>query len=790
MFRLNLKIALRNLWKNKGFSLINIGGLALGLASCMLLLLYISYEFGFDKQFKNYSTTYVAHTNMKANDKVHSWAWTPGLLAPELKEKYAGIVNAARSSYPFQQLISYKDIKIKNRGLFVDPSFLEILDYKFLSGDAVSPLKDINSVILTQSLSRKLFVNENPVGKIVKLDNKDGLKVEAVIADLPANSSIRFDYLMPWKLNEKKNEWVSKQGWGSNFCLTLVQLQNSNLLNRVNAEVKNIYKTHDNESNTNELFLHPLSKWHLYDEFENGVTVGGKIGQLEIFFMLAICILLIACVNFMNLSTARSEKRAKEVGVRKAIGSSRKSLIAQFILESTLLSLIGTIVAFTLVEISLPYFNNLLNITLIIQYNDWRYWATLIGLVLFTGLLAGSYPAFYLSSFEPVKVLKGFSFKAGSAISIRKVLVVSQFVFAASLIVCTVVIYQQLNYIKNKPIGYNQGNLIQMAAMGNLTSSKKIDLLKTQLIKSGAAQNVSLLSMNIDEGGNNTSDINWHGKNPNEKVLFNQRGIGYDFIATTGTKMIEGREFDIEFPGDSNKVLINEAAVKIMGLKNPVGTVIDYGESKSTIIGVMKDFVAESPYQKVAPMIFNRIYKDEGGVILIRLNEAQNISTSLAQIDALVKAINPDYPVDRRFVGDSFEEKFQNEKLLGTLSNWFGGFAIFISCLGLLGLALFMAEQRKKEISIRKVLGASTANILTLLNKDFIKLVAIANVIAFPLAYIIINKWLSGYEYRISVSVLPFIVAISLSVIIAILTVSIQSVKVAKANPIDALKYE
>ena len=790
MFKLNLKIALRNLWRNKGFSLINIGGLALGLASCMLLLLYISYEFGFDKQFKNYSTTYVAHTNMKANNKVHSWAWTPGLLAPELKEKYAGIVNAARSTYPFEQLISYKDIKIKNRGLFTDPSFLKILDYKFLSGNAVSPLKDINSVILTQSLSRKLFANENPVGKIVKLDNKDGLKVEAVIADLPANSSIRFDYIMPWKLNEKLNEWVTKQGWGSNFCLTLVQLQNSNLLDKVNAEVKTIYKTHDGKSNTNELFLHPLSKWHLYNEFENGVTVGGKIGQLKIFFMLAICILLIACVNFMNLSTARSEKRAKEVGVRKAIGSSRKSLIAQFILESTLLSLIGTVVAFTLVEISLPYFNTLLNINLIIQYNDWRYWAVLIGLILFTGLLAGSYPAFYLSSFEPVKVLKGFSFRAGSAISIRKVLVVSQFVFAASLIVCTVVIYQQLNYIKNKPIGYNQGNLIQMAAMGNLTSSKKIDLLKMQLIKSGAAQNVSLLSMNIDEGGNNTSAINWNGKNPNEKVLFNQRGIGYDFIATTGTKMIAGREFSVEFPGDSNKVLINEAAVKIMGLKNPVGTVIDYGESKSTIIGVMKDFVAESPYQKVAPMIFNRIYKDEGGVILIRLNEAQNISTSLAQIDALVKAINPDYPVDRKFVSDSFEEKFQNEKLLGTLSNWFGGFAIFISCLGLLGLALFMAEQRKKEISIRKVLGASTSSILTLLNKDFIKLVAIANLIAFPLAYIIINKWLSGYEYHISVSALPFIVAISLSVIIAILTVSVQSVKVAKANPVDALKYE
>jgi ABC-type antimicrobial peptide transport system permease subunit len=329
-----------------------------------------------------------------------------------------------------------------------------------------------------------------------------------------------------------------------------------------------------------------------------------------------------------------------------------------------------------------------------------------------------------------------------------------------------------------------------MAAAGALTSTKKIDLLKTQLIKSGAAQHVSLMSMNIDEGGNNTSDISWQGKNPNEKVLFNQRGIGYDFIATTGTEMIKGREFAVEFPGDSNKVLINEAAVKIMGLKNPVGTIINYGDSKATIIGVMKDFVAESPYQKVAPMIFNKIYSDEGGVILIRLNEAQNISASLVQIDALVKAINPDYPVDRKFVSESFEEKFQSEKLLGTLSNWFGGFAIFISCLGLLGLALFMAEQRKKEISIRKVLGASTRNILTLLNKDFIKLVAIANIIAFPLAYIIINKWLSSFEYRISISIMPFALAIAISIIIAVLTVSIQSVKVAKANPVDALKYE
>lgn len=788
MFKLNLKIAFRNLWKNKGFSLINIGGLAIGIASCMILLLYVAYEFGYDKQFKNYSTTYVAYTNMKANGKTFSWAWTPGLLAPELKDKYATVANAARLSYPFEQMISHNEQKLKDRAIFADPSFLKILDYKFLKGNSNGLLQNINTVILTKTLAKNLFHDENPIGKTVKLDHSEVLSVEAVIDDLPENSSIKFSYIMPWKLYEKREKWIQEQGWGSNFCLTLVQLHNGSL-DQLNDSLKGLYQR--NQKNlTNELFLHPLSKWHLYNEFENGKLVGGKIGQLRIFLLLAICILLIACVNFMNLSTARSEKRAKEVGVRKAIGSNRKSLIGQFILESTLLTFIGTIVAFILVEISLPYFNNLLDINLVIQYQDWRYWTILLGLVMFTGLIAGSYPAFYLSSFEPIKVLKGFSIKSGSSFSIRKILVVFQFVFAACLIVCTAVIYQQLNYIKNKPIGYNKGNLIQMVAQGNLKSQKKLELLKERLLKSGAAKNVSLLSMNIDEGGNNTSDVSWLGKRTDDKILFNQRGIGYDFVETIGSEMVAGREFSIKFPSDSDKVIFNEAAIKAMGLKNPLGTIIDFGGRRAVIIGVMKDFVSESPYQKVAPMVFYSSYNNSGGVVMIRLNETKNLSNSLSQIDQIVKEINPDYPVDRRFVSDSFEEKFQNEKLLGTLSNWFGGFAIFISSLGLLGLALFMAEQRKKEISIRKVLGASTANILTLLNKDFIKLVAISNAIAFPLAYIIVNKWLSGYEYKISISFLPFLIAIGLSVLVAVLTVSLQSIKVAKANPVDALKYE
>ncbi|RZL35884.1 MAG: ABC transporter permease, partial [Pedobacter sp.] len=658
-----------------------------------------------------------------------------------------------------------------------------------LKGNENQALKNINAVILTESLAFKLFGNENPINKIVKFDNTEPLTVEAVIADLPENSNLNFDYIMPWKLYEKKQTWINEQGWGSNFCLTLVQLRDANSIDQFNTTIKNFYTQNDKNAD-NELFLHPLAKWHLYSDFENGKPVGGKIDQIRIFIVLAICILLIACVNFMNLSTARSEKRAKEVGVRKAIGSSRKALISQFILESTLLAFIGTVIAFILLEISLPYFNNLLNINLAIQYNDYRYWLTLIGLVIFTGLIAGSYPAFYLSSFEPIKVLKGFSVNANAAFSVRKVLVVCQFVFAGCLIVCTVVIYQQLNFIKEKPIGYDKGNLIQMVAHGNLQNKQKVELLKEKLLKSGAAANVSTLSMDLDQGGNNTSNVSWQGANPKESLLFNERGIGYDFIKTIGAEMISGREFAAEFTADSNKVIFNETAIKAMGLKNPIGTVISYGDIKCTIIGVMKDFVVESPYKKVAPTIFYPFYKNSVGVILVRLNEVKNISSSLAQIDEIVKEINPDYPVDRRFVSESFEEKFQDEKLLGILSNWFGGFAIFISSLGLLGLALFMAEQRKKEISIRKVLGASTGNILTLLNKDFIKLVALSNIIAFPIAYIIINKWLSAFEYRISISFLPFFIASGLSVIIAALTVSMQSIKVAKANPIDALKYE
>jgi putative ABC transport system permease protein len=789
MFKLNLKIALRNLWKNKGFSLINIGGLAIGLASCMVLLLYVAYEWSYDKQFSNHDKTYIVYQNMKASGKTFSWAWTPNVMAKEVQEKIPGVKYAAHTTYPRKQLVTVGDNKINSSAIFADQNFIKILDYKFIEGSPVQVLKNVNTIILTKSFAKKLFGNEDPINKMVKLENQDVLKVEAVIEDVPANSSLAFECIMPWALFEKRESWIKEDNWGNNMCLTLVQLKDNNFFSAANNLMHDIYKRNQKD-NMSEALLHPLNKWHLYDDFVNGKSVGGKIDQLRIFLLLAFCILLIACVNFMNLSTARSERRAKEVGVRKAIGSTRKSLINQFFLESLLITFIATVLAFILIEVSLPYFNSLLDIKLTIDYRNGLFWLTLFGLMVLTGLIAGSYPALYLSSFEPIKVLKGFTLKTDSSTSVRKVLVVGQFVFAAALIVCTAVIYQQLNYVKNKPIGYDKSNLIQIAVVGKMNDAVKLELLKTQLLKSGAVSNVTFFSTDFTEGGNNTTNINWEGKNPNENISFNHRTIGYDFVETIGTRMVSGREFSAKFPNDTTSVLLNEAAVKMMGLKNPLGKVITFWDKKLTTVGVVKDFVVESAYQRVAPMIFRVNKNDDASVIIARLSPNQNISSSLAKIDALVRQMEPNYPVNRKFVNESFELKFKNEKLLGSLSNWFGGFAIFISCLGLLGLALFMAEQRKKEISIRKVLGASTGNILVLLNKDFIKLVAIANIIAFPLAYIIINKWLSTFDYRVAISFLPFLLAILISVVIAVLTVSLQSVKVAKANPIDALKYE
>lgn len=787
MFKLNLKIALRNLWKNKGFSLINIGGLAIGLASCMTLLLYVAYEWSFDKQFTNYDKTYVVYNNQKTPTQTFSFVAVSGIMEKEVREKVNGVAAVTRLSYPEETLLSYDNNNIKKEVISADPDFLKIFDYKVLKGNPKDLLKNPDGVILTETLAKVLFNTEDPIGKVIKYDNKEPLKVEAVIQDLPKNSSINADMITSWALYEKINPWAKNSGWGNNFCMLFIQLKDNKFFNTANNHLKGMIRANNPDSN-NEAMMFPLKKWHLYSKFENGVSVGGKIDNLRIFLILAFSILLIACINFMNLSTAKSEKRAREVGVRKAIGSTRGNLVGQFMLESILIALFSTLVAFVLIEVSLPYFNNLLGITLKINYTDVYFWTVFIGLALITGIVSGSYPAFYLSSFEPVKVLKGFKLGGGASLSVRKFLVVFQFAFSACLIICTVVIYQQLTYIKNKPIGYNNVNLLEIKAEGELGNESKRQILKDLLIKSGAVTDFTEYSTSITGSGNNTYGFSWPGKNEKDVVLVNFRFTNLDFTKTTGMSVLQGRDFAKEFK-DTASVMVNEALVKTMGMEKPVGQIVSWGDDKYKIVGVLSDYVMGSPYKKPMPLF---VLQNPSSVntIIVRLNPENNATSSVEKIKNIVKEVNPAYPVDIKFVSEKFESKLNDEKLLGTLANWFGGLAIFISCLGLLGLALYMATQRKKEISIRKVLGASTGNILTLLNKEFIVLVIIANAVAFPLAYIIINKWLIGFEYHISLSVFPFLIAISLSILVAILTVSIQSVKVAKSNPVDALKYE
>jgi putative ABC transport system permease protein len=789
MFKNYLKIAWRNIAKHKGFSLINAGGLALGMASCLLLLLYVTYHLNYDKQFKNIGNIYLVENNQPGDGKIYTFAATPRVAAATIKTEIPDAVRAVRTiTYTAEGLLTYKNNSFKKAGLFADDGFFDIFSYHFIKGTASNALKSPNSIIITQKLAKTLFGDEDPMNKIVKRNNQLPLTVTGVIDDVPANATFQFEFVLPWVMFEDSNAWAKSSDWGSNFARTVVQLKDPSALTRANSIMKNMVERH-NDGNKNQLFLYPFSKLHLYSEFVDGKAVGGMIDQIKLFITLAICILLVACVNFMNLSTARSEERAKEVGIRKAIGSNRASLISQFIIESVILSLLSTAVAIGIVIISLPYFNNLLGIQLAIPYNSLYTWLAIVGIGTLTGVLAGSYPAFYLSSFEPIKVLKGM-FKGGSsALPLRKVLVVVQFGFAVFLITATICIYRQIKFVQEKSTGFEKNNLVEIPIEGDL--KKNTEVLINQLKTDGTVTNGTTFSQSITEDGNNTWGVSWPGKRDDETILFDIFSAGADFTKTAGVKLIDGREFSSAYPADTSgkSVMINESAAKVMKFKNPVGSLIKWGDTQVTIIGVFKDFVWGSPYEKTRPMLTS--YGGTGGATIdLRLNQNRSISANIDAINKALKTLNPAYPPTVKFVDSDFEKKFQNEKLLATLSNLFGGLAIIISCLGLFGLAAYAAEQRVKEIGVRKVLGASVFNLTALLSKDFLKLVAIAIIIAIPVSIWAMNKWLQKFEYRITISWWMLALAGLITVIIAIATVSYQAVKAALANPVKSLRSE
>ncbi len=785
MIKNYFKIAWRNLVNKKGFSFINITGLAVGMAGAILIWAWVQNEYSFEDFQKNKNTLYKVWNRGTDGTNVYTFDVTSSPLGKTLKQEFPEVKNYARQYWTIDRLFNFGDVSVKAKGNDVDKGFLTMFSFSFAQGNPEHALDGVNDIVITRHLADKIFGNADPMNKLIKLENKASYKVTGVLNDLPNNTAFDFEYLVSLAANENT---YTNGSWGDNSYNTFVQLQPNVDINRFADKIKNIVKSHDPKASL-EVFLHPMTQWRLYSTFENGKVVGGRIEIVRLFLGIAAILLLIACINFMNLSTARSQKRAREVGVRKVIGAGRLSLMAQFLSESILITFIAGLVSLVLVELCLPAFNQLTGKVLVINFIAPSFLLAFFGFIIITGLLAGSYPAFFLSGFRPVMVLKGTFKDTQKLINPRKVLVVVQFTVAIILVVATLVVYRQIKFAQSRDIGYKQANLLEVPMEGDI--NKNYDLIKNELINSGAVTTMSKTGYTVTIEGSRTDGFKWEGSGLNQdKMGFSRLGTAGDFVKTMGLKLIAGRDVDFNaFPGDSASVMLNETAVKAMQLKDPVGKFVTRGTEKLQIIGVFKDFIIKSPYANVDPMIvFASKYWTYNTVI--RLNEKNNIAKNLELVEKVFKKYNPAYPFSYEFVDRVFGKKFNDQQQTGSLAFVFAGLTIFISCLGLFGLAAYMAENRAKEIGIRKVLGASVAGITQMLTREFVALVLVAIVIAIPFAYYAMNKWLQDFTYRIDIGWVTFAMAGVIAITIAVLTVSFQSVKAALANPVKSIQAE
>jgi len=786
MLKNYLKIAWRNLIRNKSFSLLNIVGLSIGLAVTALILIWINFEVGYDRFHEKSDRIYQVNNIYPVDGEIWTWNSTPKVMASVIKKDYPDVEGVSRWFYETEFLFSKDDKRIKSTGSIADPDFLKMFSFPLIEGNIETVFEEVNSVIITETFAKKIFGDEPPVGKIVKIDNVDSFMVTGVLKDLPMNTSFNFEFLISWAYLTQKG-W-NDENWGNNSIATYVLLKEGTDYASFSKKIKNLRERYDKESPEMETMLYPFSRTWLYDEFENGKETGGRIDLIRMFGIIAAIILIIACINFMNLSTARSEKRAKEVGIRKVIGAEKKALVFQFLGESILISFIAAMLALIIVFVSLPAFSTLIDKPLSIDMTNMSFWLSALVVILFTGILAGSYPALYLSAFRPSSVLKGTFKKTSSPITPRKVLVVLQFAAAIILITASIIVTQQLKKVQDRQTGYAKNNLVYSIMEGDV--EKNYMLIKEELLRAGTATSVTKTSAPITEGWSNTWGFEWQGKNEDDKTIVNRFVADDAIIKTTGLQLIEGRDFDLnKFPTDSTAAIINEAAVKLMNFEDPIGQIIKDNGIDWHVVGVTKDFVLKSPFQKVEPMVI------EGAqaffnVIHIKLNQDVTTNESLAQTEAIFKKYNPEYPFNYEFVDQAYAKKFDDEKRTGQLVSLFTLLTIFISCLGLFGLASYMAENRIKEIGIRKVLGASVQNITTLLSKDFLKLVVISIIVAVPVSWYFMSKWLEDFAYRITISWWTFILAGALALAIAFLTVGYQAIKAAIVNPVKSLRSE
>jgi putative ABC transport system permease protein len=780
MIKNYIKIGLRNLWKNKLISFINIIGLTLGITGAGLLLLNVHYDLSVDQFHEKKNNIYKAYNREIVNSNIECWSNTAAPLATALKTDYPEIKNVTRISGT-EKLWSYGDKRLKVQGSFTDPSFLSMFSFPLIKGNAQTALKDIYSIVITEEFAKKVFGNEDPMGKTIRGDNTDNFTVTGVLKTLPNNTDFRFEYLLPWEFLKTKG--IEHPVWDYNYASTFVELQPGATIDAVNRKIADVVIRHSNKEVKAEIFLHPLTKEHLYHNFENGKAKGGE--NIYFLVILATVILLIACINFMNLSTARSEKRAREVGVRKVMGAVKSSLVGQFIGESILTSLFAGALALVLITALLPGFSTFAKVRLEMPFDSPLFWIAAVGFVVLTGLLAGSYPAFYLSSFKPVMVLKGVLKNGKALVTPRKILVVAQFVISIFLINFTIVFRKQINHAQNREIGFVKENLLFHPLTSDLR--KNYGPLKQELINTGIASAVCQSNTPITRSIGNVTGVEWQGQDKSANVKFELVSTSGDFIKTNGLKLIAGRDIDLTaFPADTASCMVNETAAKILGFKDPIGQIIKNGANYK-IVGVIKDFLIGAPVQAMNPVL---VQGERGGnFINIRLNDHASVQ-DIKTAEAILKKYNPDFLMELQFADTDYALKFTQAKNIATLISGFALVAIFISAMGLFGLTIYMAENRIREIGIRKVLGATVTGIAGLLAKDFMKLVIIAILIASPLAWWFMKFFLQQFEYRTDSSWWILVVSGISVMVIALLTISFRSIKAALINPVKSLRTE
>jgi putative ABC transport system permease protein len=789
MLKNYFKTAFRNLWKSKAFSLINIFGLALGMACSLMIMLWVYDEYSVDSFHKNGEQLYSVYEKQNHDGVITAGHQSPGILADEMKKVLPEVQYAVNAGWNDLSTFEANNKIIKEDGTYAGADFFKMFTYPLLQGDVATALQSPVDIAISKKMAEDFFGSPAAaIGKTIRYQNKKDLKITAVFDNVPKNSSAPFDYVINWQTFLDNNDWAKE--WTNNGPKCFISLRHGTNAYAFEQKITRFLDNYNKTQTPNDnirLAIQRYQDMYLHSNFKNGELSGGRIQYVQLFSIVAVFILLIACINFMNLTTARSLKRAKEIGVRKVVGALRSSLIRQFIGEALLVVTLAVFVALLIVMLALPQFNQLTQKQIVIPFGLQYFWLTIGGLILLTGFISGSYPALYLSSFNPIGVLKGGLKFTSGALWFRKGLVVFQFVLSIILIIGTIVISKQVDYVQSINLGYNRENLIYIPLEGELAT--KYALFKNQALNGAGVKAMTRMTQTPTQIENGTGGVDWEGKDPTSGVEFTQAGVGYDFTKTMQTQIVKGRDFSKDFATDSAGYVVNETALKIIGYKDPIGKRLTFWDRKGTIIGVMKDFHFNSMHTAINPLVLRLGENDDYGAALIK-TEPGKTKQALASLEKLCKELNPKFPFTYKFSDEEYQKLYSNEQVVNKLSNYFAFLAIFISCLGLLGLVIFTAQQRTKEFGIRKVLGASAGSLFNLLSKEFLLLVFIAMLIASPLAWLAMNKWLQNYEYRITVSWWIFGIAGVLAILIALITVSFQAIRSAVANPVKSLRTE